>query len=978
MTARQHFFASATRLHTHFFDNNMATRAIAILSSSPPPIRPPSPSPAHTTATSKSSSPGLPSPSSFFTKPPSQAIGFTTAASLLRSNHFRATENGTNLDESDSGKLPKTVKKAAILPRKSRKPIAKSASFVLNSDDLASTQFAGLDATQVQGKRPDLETFRLENAPTEKPKRAPRKPKKQDGQSEKPVKKTASKSAHFRTLPVPAGGSATDIGVQDTLESAISPVQAPRRRLSWTPVKNSTSAPARPETPASVKSQDDERPTKSLAAVLGDLAYAKQDVAASQRSASGEALLKRRRIELADEATTAPKARKPVKPAEAEPKEKVKKAKLPKKKPQTITEIATKAYRSEDVPEPAQATVSSFFAAPGEDNVKAPPAEQTPETVVKPKKPRKPREKKTGDDAKTDKPKKPAKPKAKAKVRFNEDDLFGELYEPEQARLQEGKQDFLFGTSSQLGTRESPTFIRQMQIAMRESEAMSTAHSNISPTRKSCIGVPSAPHGTSLSCGQATRELWCSAARDHTNDTLAAEESLPLRKALQNEAPLDLPPDFRNHIQAESTKPQSKAPASLVDKDIEAPLESVNTNLPQSTEHDIVDLCYTSPIAADERADLPVLPDLPEELPQDYPLPFITDTEVHDPQTASDDDWMILRSGDSSPDVPLSKRASLQAPVLKPVPQLRHSATSPIRDRSALQALDANVSPRTHTSPHKAFLQKSLMSTTSVPIQKRPRGRPKKIVSAGFENALVLSPKRPVADTESQPVLQASRHSPSRVFSASQPIASSDFANIDEISDSEPEPLNTPSPPRRRAASTPPTIRPLELEVVASPSIKAKAKAKKLEPKDTATPALAWSKLKPDDATWTTVMPILFPQITATVKSTPPSNDMAKPTWYEKILLYDPIVLEDLTAWLNEQGVRIESKKLKAKPKVKAKRKKKDAQPELDLVEETAVVDEYETVRELLKPWMVQKWCEDKSICCLWKEGLRGGVRTRY
>ncbi len=95
---------------------------------------------------------------------------------------------------------------------------------------------------------------------------------------------------------------------------------------------------------------------------------------------------------------------------------------------------------------------------------------------------------------------------------------------------------------------------------------------------------------------------------------------------------------------------------------------------------------------------------------------------------------------------------------------------------------------------------------------------------------------------------------------------------------------------------------------------------------------------------------------------------MTNPSWHEKILLYDPIVLEDLTAWLNQQGLRFEIERLKPKTKTRG-RKKKDAPPE---------VDEWEVIKYELKAWMVQKWCEDNSICCLWKEGLRGGVKARY
>ncbi|KAG9790349.1 hypothetical protein KCU88_g1233, partial [Aureobasidium melanogenum] len=60
------------------------------------------------------------------------------------------------------------------------------------------------------------------------------------------------------------------------------------------------------------------------------------------------------------------------------------------------------------------------------------------------------------------------------------------------------------------------------------------------------------------------------------------------------------------------------------------------------------------------------------------------------------------------------------------------------------------------------------------------------------------------------------------------------------------------------------------------------------------------------------------------------------PTWREKILMYDPIVLEDLTAWLNTQGF--------------------------------AAIGEDREVSAL----EVREWCEMNGVCCLWKGGWRG------
>ena len=96
--------------------------------------------------------------------------------------------------------------------------------------------------------------------------------------------------------------------------------------------------------------------------------------------------------------------------------------------------------------------------------------------------------------------------------------------------------------------------------------------------------------------------------------------------------------------------------------------------------------------------------------------------------------------------------------------------------------------------------------------------------------------------------------------------------------------------------------------------------------------------------------PALFPAITKAIKGEQKDkNDARKLTWQEKMLLYDPIVLEDLTMWLD--GGRLE---------------------------EGDVGNSDGKKRQRLEAWMVQLWCEEHSICCLWKEGLRGGVKTQY
>ncbi|PHH82204.1 hypothetical protein CDD82_6691 [Ophiocordyceps australis] len=86
----------------------------------------------------------------------------------------------------------------------------------------------------------------------------------------------------------------------------------------------------------------------------------------------------------------------------------------------------------------------------------------------------------------------------------------------------------------------------------------------------------------------------------------------------------------------------------------------------------------------------------------------------------------------------------------------------------------------------------------------------------------------------------------------------------------------------------------------------------------------------------------LFRYMAKAVASAARTRDAANPSWHDKILLYDPIVIEDLAAWLNSgQLTRV------------------GYDDEVSLEE-------------------VKKWCESKSICCLWRLNLRRQERRRF
>ena len=86
----------------------------------------------------------------------------------------------------------------------------------------------------------------------------------------------------------------------------------------------------------------------------------------------------------------------------------------------------------------------------------------------------------------------------------------------------------------------------------------------------------------------------------------------------------------------------------------------------------------------------------------------------------------------------------------------------------------------------------------------------------------------------------------------------------------------------------------------------------------------------------------VFSCITKAIVTAPATRDAAHPSWHEKILMYDPVILEDLAAWLNAG--------------------------QLDRVGYDREVSSGE----------VKRWCESKSVCCLWKVNLRGRERKRF
>jgi hypothetical protein len=337
--------------------------------------------------------------------------------------------------------------------------------------------------------------------------------------------------------------------------------------------------------------------------------------------------------------------------------------------------------------------------------------------------------------------------------------------------------------------------------------------------------------------------------------------------------------------------------------------------------------------AAPVGADVPPIDDLPSSF--DAFGPTTPEQGQDPPPVASNGFW--LSKGEP---VPASQPSGLQGfqPAMAPIiissssPRL---AVSP--PRVALRPLSTNT--KSPTKQRGSLKPQTILTTSSredvnAPKEndtKRPRGRPRK----DTQLATLTSPGKPRGRPRKVSAPSHGPQTPKKRGRPRKPLtrllqpdddSNTEFQHIDDIEDSEVD--HTPTPKKR---GSPSASQPLPLTT----STETETTGKRINT----------ALLDSSHPRWPEVKAKLFPEITDTVKSAPPTNSIKNPTWHEKMLLYDPIVLEDITSWLNDQGLRVEGK-------------------------DGALIE--------VSCWMTQAWCEANSICCLWKEGLRGGVRTRY
>ena len=630
--------------------------------------------------------------------------------------------------------------------------------------------------------------------------------------------------------------------------------EATKRRADWTPVK---------DTERGARCQISKSNSKASAkfgllldvfglSVVGDSAKVSHDSLSGSTSNRGAAP-KRRKIELVNGRNCPP------------PIEKPRRSKSPKKKPQTITEKATAPFVPSAIT--VAPSLSEYFGADVLD-----PRDDGSVALMQ------------RDTLPMKKISKPRTVSAKSKKRADE---FIVLLSPETAMKKARDQDLVFGTASQLVCEDSPTFLRDLQQAFKESESAGVQQG----MQEKDSGPLSLPlqlyRSNSSDMLTPGRSLWSAAARGFDESLLEANIiDLSHTPAAQSGSTED---------QATKTQPQQR-PA-----------------YPTRVQDDDPSVLHKASVV-----EKPALDELtPSKTNQSLPHSLAEKRLQKRPKSKSTAKKGLARKGTPSlmPNyqgfTDLQLNLEIAACGFKPVKK-RHVMISLLEKCWECKTTAKNQEEPATIDVVELAAQDIASKAPKNPIPVKKRGRPAKAPTASLtETTKPQTPPKPRGRPRKDsvtPIAPPSEQT-SKAQTPSKASVETPLDPNDEIYDSAPP---TPSP-RRRALIKPPKALPL------SPS------QTLATPKDT--PA-HHSRL--------------LASITKAIMTNPPSNDPQNLTWRERILMYEPIVIEHLTAWLNQEGLG-----------------------RIGQDDEVGVA-------------LVKEWCEGQSVCCLWKENLRGGQRGRW
>lgn len=961
---------------------------------------------------------------------PTESVGFgtlTSAASIWRLSQVVEEEKPAQ----KSPPKPTTTKETTA--------IATSVSAVTVEVSTTTTTTVPGDKPAKKPRKPrkkkdETTTVTDENAPPKPPARRGRPPKQKDadGQTALPKSKvtkpaakprasrkkaeTVSKhlaaSAHASTAdtPVPEEPSKAPVAPKAPKSAPVpiddEPVDlepADRRRLDWTPPPDDGPPPA-----AGNSSTVKELPSSTIAHIEPPVAFGKllntygckPENDQPSEVTKADVLGKRKLIEMV--ATTTTTTDNPTGPQTS-----LTKAKAPKKKPRTITDLATAAYRIQDPVDDSASTVTSK-----QDSLLGYIDVEDDKATTKP------------SDAKTKAAsKKPAKPRVSKKKPEPRKQL---LLSPQSALRQVSGQDFVFGTSSQLVT-EDTDLLRALH------ESMKTAGNT--PDRDPFTSSPAKFSNLASRRRTGNNKLWRVGARDEDGDLLDLEvfdltEAVDVPEdllQLANRPSAGVPEETRPGKEAEgkteraieilssdpvvperptATRPETQITAlSAKGKELARnttkppppnPVDTPRARTPQWIRSPSKESTPPQPKVF-ARAKTPPRPTTPPRASAVLDFDFDFDFDDYEPPPSNQEHYQLLEQSQktvSPSKTQQQQQRQQQKPQQQPQPQKkmdprppprpkyelftdaqlgRETASygfKPIKRRAAMISLlekcwdskmgvtstgrgtgadpiPASPNPGRGQAAKSATVLKEVeeagIKLAAAPATKRPRGRPKKTLApvataSPSRSTTKKREKAAAAGTANQTAASTSKTAPIPVMSASTPkrqrisVLEIPDSDIDD-SDSDPfasSPLLASSPDASPSASqlfSTPEKHPGQDHDAAEMSLLSECEESLLD----ITPS-------------TSSEANLFKHMTRAITTAPRTSNPAEPSWHEMILMYDPIILEDLTAWLNTAGQGLDSVGWEGE----------------------AGTDE------------VRRWCESKGVGWVWREGNRGQVRKRF
>ncbi|KAJ5661109.1 uncharacterized protein N7484_000481 [Penicillium longicatenatum] len=508
-----------------------------------------------------------------------------------------------------------------------------------------------------------------------------------------------------------------------------------------------------------------------------------------------------------------------------------------------------------------------------------------------------------------------AKSRRKAKP-TNEEPTFTVL-SPEAAVKALDAQDLVFGTCSQLEREDSPQTLRDIQQAIRESESLASPASGWSPGNETPRRL-----GARLT---GTRNLWGVAARDLNGSLVQAAnlDSIDLTDVSQTS----------QEKQGKSTGLSAVLDDDWFDLDYGRRAPKSITTLQQKLSEPVVDTTQL-PVTEMSSAEVPAT-----KPATNVPVKKVPATKVAPPAAKESSVAKNSRQADIQPPSMPHYPGFTDAELSKQVAMFGFKS---IKGRKKMIDLLQKCWESKHGTSSKLIeatteAQSAPSETTVKSARPKPKSKAKSKPSAASIPESIDKPTQAKSHALTSP-----KKTPKKTTGTGTPRSS--YIDVDEIQDSEEELFLSPIRVQHRSTEISPTKptqkHTLDIVTKEAPQSPTKRKTTSKTSRSKVT-ASSVSTLKNSKAKLSVrrSLPDISAQITKAVRSQATLSPLysstgsrSRPTWHEKILMYDPIVLEDLTTWLNVEG--------------------------LGLIDEDREVSSMD----------VRKWCESNGICCCWKQ----------